>query len=77
MSDRPYFGSDNLTLVDVVAVTIIFMLSFRGGISLNKYPKISAWCSSLIARPAWQNSEATEEAFAEFRFNMLARMQRN
>ena len=74
MGDRPYFGSDNLTLADVVAGTIIPIL-FRGGISLDKYPKISAWCSSLIARPAWQNSEATEAAFAEFRSNMLARMQ--
>ncbi|MGK7921667.1 MAG: glutathione S-transferase family protein [Trichodesmium sp.] len=74
LGDRPYFGSDNLTLADVVAGTIIPIL-FRGGISLDKYPKISAWSSSLIARPAWQNSEATEAAFAEFRSNMLARMQ--
>ena len=77
LDDRPYFGSDNLTLADVVAGTIVPTLSLRGGISLDKYPKVSAWCSRLIARPAWQNSEATEEAFAEFRSNMLARMQKN
>ena len=77
LGDRPYFGSDNLTLADVVAGTIIPLLSLRGGISLDKYPKVSAWSSRLIARPAWQNSEATEEAFAEFRSNMLARMQQN
>ena len=75
LGDRPYFGSDNLTLADVVAGTIIPIL-FRAGISLDKYPKVSSWCSRLIARSAWQNSEATEEAFAEFRSNMLARMQK-
>ncbi|NEQ40078.1 MAG: glutathione S-transferase family protein [Okeania sp. SIO3I5] len=77
LGDRPYFGSDNLTLADVVAGTIVPILSLRGGISLDKYPKVSAWSSRLIARPAWQNSQATEEAFAEFRSNMLARMQQN
>ena len=75
LGDRPYFGSDNLTLADVVAGTIIPILLLRGGISLDKYPKMSAWYERLMARPAWQNSEATEETFAEFRSNMLARMQ--
>ncbi|MGD1807412.1 glutathione S-transferase family protein [Dapis sp. BLCC M126] len=75
LDDRPYFGSDNLTLADVVAGTIIPILSLRGGISLDKYPKVSGWCSGLITRPAWQASEATEATFAEFRSNMLARMQ--
>ena len=77
LDDRPYFGSDNLTLADVVAGTIIPILSSKGGISLDNYPKISTWSSGLITRPAWQNSEATEEAFAEFRSNMLARMEQN
>lgn len=75
LGDRPYFGSDNLTLADVVAGTIIPILLLRGGISLDKYPKVSAWYERLMGRPAWQTSEATEAAFAEFRSNMLARMQ--
>ena len=77
LGDRPYFGSDNLTLADVVAGTIVPILLLRTGISLDKYPKVSGWCSRLIARPAWQNSEATEEEFAQFRSNMLAWMQQN
>ncbi|MEM1169874.1 MAG: glutathione S-transferase family protein [Cyanobacteria bacterium P01_H01_bin.35] len=75
LDDRPYFGSNNITLADVVSGTII-PIFLRGGISLDKYPKINAWCSRLIGRPAWQNSEATEAAFAEFSSNMLARMQK-
>ncbi|MEB3343413.1 glutathione S-transferase family protein [Okeania sp.] len=74
LGDRPYFGSDNITLADVVAGTIIPLIS-RGGISLDEYPKVSAWCKNLMTRSSWQNSAATEAAFAEFRSNMLARMQ--
>ncbi|MGB3508309.1 MAG: glutathione S-transferase family protein [Microcoleaceae cyanobacterium] len=77
LGDRPYFGSDNLTLADVVAGTIIPILSLKGGISLAEYPKMSAWCNYLIARPAWQDSETTEEAFEQFRSVMAARMQQN
>ncbi|MGD1700419.1 glutathione S-transferase family protein [Dapis sp. BLCC M229] len=74
LEDRPYFGSDNITLADIVSGTII-PIFLRGGISIAEYPKISAWYERLMARPAWQASEATEATFAEFRSNMLARMQ--
>ena len=77
LGDRSYFGSDNLTLADIVAGTIVPILSMRAGISLDEYPKISAWCDRLIARPAWQASEATPEAFADLKSLMIARMQQS
>ncbi len=74
LGDHPYFGSNNITLADIVAGTII-PIFLSGGISLAEYPKMNAWSEGLMARPAWQASEVTEEALAEFRSNMLARMQ--
>lgn len=73
LDDRPYFGSQNLTLAEVVAGTIIPWLS-RGGVSLNDYPKVNAWCDRLIARPAWQATEATAEAIEALKSRMAARM---
>ncbi|NEP76971.1 MAG: glutathione S-transferase family protein [Okeania sp. SIO3B3] len=77
LGDRSYFGSDNLTLADVVAGTVIPILSIRGGISLDECPKISAWCDRLMARPTWQVSQVTPEAFEDFRSLLADRMQQN
>lgn len=46
LGDRPYFGSQNLTLADVVAGTIVPWLP-KGGVSLSDYPKLSAGVRSL------------------------------
>lgn len=75
LGDRPYFGSENLTLADVVAGTVIPWLS-RGGVSFSDYPKLGAWCDRLIANPAWQATEATPEAIEEVKSRLAARMAR-
>ncbi|MBD2017890.1 glutathione S-transferase family protein [Microcoleus sp. FACHB-53] len=61
LDERPYFASQNLTLAEVTAGTVIPWLP-RGGMSLSDYPKLSAWCDRLMAREAWQATEATPEA---------------
>lgn len=61
LDERPYFASQNLTLAEVTAGTVITWLP-RGGMSLSDYPKLSAWCDRLMAREAWQATEATPEA---------------
>lgn len=61
LDERPYFGSQNLTLAEVTAGTVIPWLP-RGGMSLSDYPKLSDWCDRLMARDAWQATEATPEA---------------
>jgi glutathione S-transferase len=73
LDNRPYFGSENLTLAEVVAGTVVPWLS-KAGISLSDYPKVSAWCDRLTARPAWQATEATPEMLAEFKSMIQARM---
>jgi glutathione S-transferase len=73
LGDRSYFGSQNLTVAEVVAGTVIPWLP-RGGMSLSDYPKLSAWCDRLMAREAWQATEATPEVMEAFKSRMAARM---
>ncbi|MBW4670314.1 MAG: glutathione S-transferase family protein [Cyanomargarita calcarea GSE-NOS-MK-12-04C] len=75
LGDRPYFGSESLTLAEAVAGTIVPVLP-RVGVSLSEYPKLSAWCDRLIERPAWQTSEPTPENIEAFKTIVLARMAR-
>ncbi len=73
LDHRPYFGSEQLTLAETVAGTVVCWLP-GVGITLSDYPKIEAWCDRLIARPAWQATEATPEAMAAFKAIVMARM---
>lgn len=73
LDERPYFGSQNLTLAEVVAGTVVPWLP-SGGVSLSDYPKLSAWCDRLMVRPTWQTTEATPEMIEAFKSRMAARM---
>ena len=73
LGDRPYFGSQNLTLADVTAGSIIPFLP-QVGVSLSDYPKLSAWCDRLISRPAWQATSPTPEIIEAFKSIVAARM---
>ncbi|MEH2347166.1 MAG: glutathione S-transferase family protein [Nostoc sp.] len=72
LDDRPYFGSQNLTLADIVAGTVVIWLP-EVGISLSDYPKLNAWHDRLIVRPSWQATEATPEAMEAFKSVIVAR----
>jgi glutathione S-transferase len=72
LGDRPYFGSDSLTLAEVVAGTVIPWLS-KADISLSQYPRLNAWCDRLVARPSWQATEAPQEELEAFKARMAAR----
>lgn len=73
LGDRPYFGSQSLTLADVVAGTVVPWLP-RVDVSLSDYPKLNAWCDRLMARPTWQTTEATPEVIAATKSRIAARM---
>lgn len=76
LDDRPFFGSHNITLAEVVAGSIIPWLP-KGGVSLSDYPKVSAWCNRLMARPAWQATNPTPEVIEAMKSRMAARMELN
>jgi glutathione S-transferase len=63
---RPYFGSENLTLAEPVAGTVVSLLP-GVGIYLNDYPKLNAWCDRLMARPACQMTQPTPEMIQAFK----------
>jgi glutathione S-transferase len=73
LDDRPYFGSENLTLTEAVAGTVVPLMPIVG-IPLSEYPKLTAWCDRLRGRPAWQTSEATAEDIEALRAMIVARM---
>jgi glutathione S-transferase len=73
LDERSYFGSDSLTLGDIVAGSIVPWIP-KTGISLDEYPKVKAWCDRIVALPSWQNTQATPEMMAGFRQMLMARM---
>ena len=72
LDERPYFGSQNLTLAEVVAGTVVIWLP-EIGISLSDYPKLNAWHDRLAARSTWQATEATPEAMEALKSIVVAR----
>ncbi|HLO48882.1 MAG TPA: glutathione S-transferase family protein [Kamptonema sp.] len=73
LGDRPFFGSESLTLAEVVAGTVIPWLQ-KGAVSFSDYPKLNAWCDRLIARPTWKATEPTPEAIQWIKSRITARM---
>lgn len=73
LDTRPFFASETITLAEPVAGTVIPWLS-GCGINLNDYPKLNSWCDRLIARPAWQTTQATPKAIETLKTRMAARI---
>jgi glutathione S-transferase len=65
LDDRPFFGSNDLTLADCVAGTVVPLMPLVG-VSLDGDPKITAWCDRLISRLSWQQTQFTEADMAAF-----------
>lgn len=73
LDNRPYFGSQNITLAEPVAGTVVPLLP-GVGISLNDYPKLNAWTERLMARATWQTTQPTPEKLQDFKLIVEARM---
>jgi glutathione S-transferase len=73
LDDRPFFGSQTITLAEPVAGSIIPWLTGTG-ISWGDYPKLNAWCDRLMVRSAWQTTNATTDAIEALKSRMAARM---
>ncbi|MBE9187768.1 glutathione S-transferase family protein [Microcoleus sp. LEGE 07076] len=65
LDDRPFFASNDLTLADCVAGTVVVLMPLIG-VSLDDFPKIKAWCDRLMSRPSWQQTQFTEAQMAVF-----------
>jgi len=60
LDDTPYFGSQQLTLADIVAGTVVPLLPMFG-IPLSDYSKLNDWCDRLMSRPVFRQTEVKAE----------------
>jgi glutathione S-transferase len=77
LGDRPYFGSQQLTLADIVAGTVVPLLP-RLGVTLDRHPALAAWCQRLMAREVWQKTQISSENLEAFkhRVRVLVKLRR-
>jgi len=66
LGESPYFGSQQLTLGDIVAGTAIPLLP-KLGITLNDYPNLNNWCQRLLQREVWQKTQLSTADFEAFK----------
>ncbi|MCF2151113.1 glutathione S-transferase family protein [Desmonostoc muscorum LEGE 12446] len=78
LGDRSFFGSEQLTLADIVAGIGILSLP-NLGINLSNYTKLYEWSERLMQRPAWQKTKLSAEEFELFkgRVRTLVTLRRN
>jgi glutathione S-transferase len=76
LDDRPFFGSENITLAEPVAGTIVPWLA-RTDIGLNNYPKLNAWCDLLTSRSSWQTTDIKPEMMEKLKSQILQYNQLN
>ncbi|MBD2598380.1 glutathione S-transferase family protein [Nostoc spongiaeforme FACHB-130] len=73
LGNSPYFGSDELTLADIVAgcaVPLLPMLDFP----LTHYQELNVWAERLMQRLSWQTTAPTPELIAAFKSRMQTLM---
>ncbi|MBE9013304.1 glutathione S-transferase family protein [Pseudanabaenaceae cyanobacterium LEGE 13415] len=75
LGDRAYFGSETLTLADIVAGTSILFVPMLG-MELNHYAKLQAWLDRLVMRSSWKESDQpiTPEVLEKVKTRMKARI---
>ena len=78
LGNSSYFGSEQLTLGDIVAGAAVPLLPKLGINLSNYYPKIHEWYERLMQRSAWLKTELSAEDFEQFkrRVQVLVRLRR-
>jgi glutathione S-transferase len=77
LGDRSFFGSEQLTLADIVAGIAIHSLPLLG-FHLSNYPNLNQWSERLMQRPVWQKTKLSTEDFEAFkrRVRILVKLRR-
>ncbi|MGB3292508.1 MAG: glutathione S-transferase family protein [Phormidesmis sp.] len=66
LGEKDYFGGDRLNLADIVTGSTVPIFS-RLGISLQSYEALSRWQSRIVERPAWQQTNPSEDDFQQWK----------
>lgn len=69
LAGRPYFGSERLSLGDIVAGTAVNWLP-ELGVSLAEFPALTQWLKGLTGRQSWQRTQSTPEQIERFKSQM-------
>jgi glutathione S-transferase len=69
LGDSLYFASEQLTLAEIVAGTLVYRMPDLG-IALTNYPKLNVWSERLLSRPTWQQIELNSEEWSNFKRRM-------
>lgn len=69
LGDSPYFASEQLTLAEIVAGTLVYRMPDLG-IALTDYPRLNVWSERLLSRPTWQQIEISSEEWSNFKRRM-------
>lgn len=66
LADQPFFGGDHLSQADII---LGIVTSWFGdmNISLAEFPRLQRWMEQLQQRPAWQKTQPTADAIADFK----------
>ena len=72
---NPYFIGKQLTYADIVAGTAVDAIPLLG-ISLEAYPKVTAWLNLLRQRSSWQKTTPTPEQIEASKAIMKAILQK-
>ena len=64
LGDQSFFGGDHLSIADIVLGTVPFPTL---GLPLDNYAGLKAWRDRLLARPAWQITQPSQEMVDDFR----------
>lgn len=69
LGDSLYFASEQLTLAEIVAGTLVYRMPDLG-IALTDYPRLNVWSERLLSRPTWQQIELNSEEWSNFKRRM-------
>lgn len=69
LGDSPYFASEQLTLAEIVAGTLVYRMP-ELGIALIDYPRLNVWSERLLSRPTWRQIELNSEEWSNFKRRM-------
>ncbi len=72
LDERPFFGSNTITLAEPVAGTVISYLG-SAGITLTEFPKLRSWLERLMLRPSWSATQASAKQMAALKQMMIDR----
>jgi len=66
LGNSPYFGSEQITLADIVAGIAVHSLPYLG-VDIRDYPQLNQWSERLMQRPVWHQTKVSPEDFELFK----------